>query len=187
MSQVWQLIRIATISQSGTWPIIYSPKKHGKALSREIQLSERQLLLSFRQPWRPRRKSVWIWRWKRRRKQKILPKRGGILSILPWLRVLSLLAGGVAGIVKAVNDNKAVQRQLEELKCHNRVMEGHGIYLRTSADEGYRRKKNVNRTQKMLKGVTTDVQLRQLAKSMCDGVSPSCLIESSSLFSKGRY
>jgi len=28
-----------------------------------------------------------------------------------------------------VNDNKAAQPQLEELKRHNCVMEGHGLYL----------------------------------------------------------
>jgi len=39
------------------------------------------------------------------------------------------LADGAAGIAKMMNDNKAAQRQLEELKRHNRVMEGHGLYL----------------------------------------------------------
>jgi hypothetical protein len=63
--------------------------------------------------------------------KRILPvaKRGGILPILPLLGVLGSLVGGAAGVAKAVNDNKAVQRQLEELKRHNRVMEGHGVYL----------------------------------------------------------
>jgi hypothetical protein len=28
-----------------------------------------------------------------------------------------------------VNDAKAVQRQLEEMKRHNRAMEGRGLYL----------------------------------------------------------
>ncbi|KYN21201.1 hypothetical protein ALC57_06429 [Trachymyrmex cornetzi] len=31
--------------------------------------------------------------------------------------------------IKAVNDSKAAQRQLEELQRHNRVMEGRGVYL----------------------------------------------------------
>ena len=64
-------------------------------------------------------------------KKRILPtaKRGGILPILPMLGALGSLIGGAAGVAKAVNDNKAVQRQLEELKRHNRAMEGHGLYL----------------------------------------------------------
>lgn len=68
---------------------------------------------------------------KRTVNKRILPiaKRGGILPILPLLGVVGSLVGGAAGIAKAVNDNKAAQRQLEELKRHNRVMEGHGVYL----------------------------------------------------------
>jgi len=38
------------------------------------------------------------------------------------------LADGAAGIAKAIN-NKAAQRQLEELKYHNRIMEDHGVYF----------------------------------------------------------
>jgi len=68
---------------------------------------------------------------KKKKVKRILPvaKRGGILPILPLLGILGSLAGGAAGIAKVVNDNKATQRQLEELKRHNRVMEGHGLYL----------------------------------------------------------
>jgi len=68
---------------------------------------------------------------KKKKVKRILPvaKRGGILPILPLLGILGSLAGGAAGIAKVVNDNKAAQRQLEELKRHNRVMEGHGLYL----------------------------------------------------------
>ena len=64
---------------------------------------------------------------KTKKKKRILSvaKRGSILSV-PLLGVFgSLVSGGVA---KVINDNKA-QRQLEELKRHNRVMEGHGVYL----------------------------------------------------------
>jgi len=39
------------------------------------------------------------------------------------------LAGGTAEITKVVNDNKAAQRQLEELKRHNHVMDCHGLYI----------------------------------------------------------
>lgn len=68
---------------------------------------------------------------KRLTRKRILPvaKRGGILPILPLLGVLGSIVGGAAGIAKAVNDNKASQRELEELKRHNRVMEGRGVYL----------------------------------------------------------
>lgn len=68
---------------------------------------------------------------KKATRKRILPvaKRGGILPVLPLLGILGSLVGGAAGVAKAVNDNKAAQRQLEELKRHNRVMEGHGVYL----------------------------------------------------------
>jgi hypothetical protein len=68
---------------------------------------------------------------KRTSKKRILPvaKRGGILPLLPLLGVVGSLIGGAAGVAKAVNDSKAAQRQLEELKRHNRAMEGHGLYL----------------------------------------------------------
>jgi len=68
---------------------------------------------------------------KKKKIKRILPitKRGGILSILPLLGILVSLAGDATGIAKVVNDNKVTQRQLEELKRHNRVMEGHGLYL----------------------------------------------------------
>jgi len=67
---------------------------------------------------------------KKKKVKRILPvaKRGGIIPILP-LGILGSLAGGAAGVAKVVNDNKVAQRQLEELKRHNRAMEGHGLYL----------------------------------------------------------
>ncbi|KAL6256699.1 hypothetical protein P5V15_011626 [Pogonomyrmex californicus] len=62
--------------------------------------------------------------------KRILPvAKRSILPILPLLGVLGSLVGGAARVAKAVNDNKAAQRQLEELKHHNRAMEGHGLYL----------------------------------------------------------
>jgi len=75
---------------------------------------------------------------KKTTKKRILPivKRGSILSILcndvGYARTLERLA-------KAVNDNKAVQRQLEELR-HNRAMEGHGLYPATNMDNNIERK-----------------------------------------------
>lgn len=82
---------------------------------------------------------------KRATKKRILPtaKRGGILPILPLLGVIGSLVGGAAGVAKAVSDNKAAQRQLEELKRHNRAMEGHGIYLAP-----YKRGQGVSRRKK---------------------------------------
>ena len=68
---------------------------------------------------------------KKKVKKRLLPvaKRGGILPLLPLLGVIGSLAGGAAGVAKAVNDAKVTQRQLEEIKRHNRAMEGRGIYL----------------------------------------------------------
>lgn len=64
-------------------------------------------------------------------KKRVLPvaKRGGILPLLPLLGVVGSLAGGAAGIAKAVNDTKAAQRQLEEMQRHHRALEGRGLYL----------------------------------------------------------
>jgi len=58
-----------------------------------------------------------------------LAKRSGILPILPLLEVFDSLVSGAAGKAKAINNNKAAQRQLEELKRHNRVMEGQEVYF----------------------------------------------------------
>ncbi|KYQ57309.1 hypothetical protein ALC60_03729, partial [Trachymyrmex zeteki] len=104
----------------------------------------------------------------RKRKSKILPiaKRGSVLPILPLLGVLGSLVGGAAGVAKAVNDSKAAQHQLQELQRHNRVMEGRGVYLAPYKCGVARRKKNVNETLKLPKGVTTNVQLQQLANRM---------------------
>ena len=72
---------------------------------------------------------------------RILPvpvKTGGVLPFLiplfAGLSATGALAGGAAGIVKAVNDAKAAKRQLEENKRHNKTMEGvalgNGLYLK---------------------------------------------------------
>jgi len=67
-----------------------------------------------------------------------MTKCGGILSILPLLEVFGSLVSA-AGISKAINDNKAAQRQLEELKRHNFIMEF--ISLRISVDKQLQQKK----------------------------------------------
>lgn len=73
---------------------------------------------------------------------RILPvpsKIGGLLPafLIPLFAGLSAtgaLAGGAAGIAKAVNDSKAAQQALDESKRHNRTMEsialGKGLYLK---------------------------------------------------------
>ena len=69
---------------------------------------------------------------KKTMKKRILPtaKRGGALPFLPMLGVLGSLIGGATSVAKAVNDNKAARRQLEELQRHDRAMEqGRGLYL----------------------------------------------------------
>ena len=62
---------------------------------------------------------------KKMTKKRILPraKRGGALPFLPMLGALGSLIGGAASVAKAVNDNKAARRQLEELQRHDRAME----------------------------------------------------------------
>ena len=65
-------------------------------------------------------------------KKRILPtaKRGGALLFLPMLGALGSLIGGAGSVAKAVNDSKAVRRQLEELQHHYRAMEqGRELYL----------------------------------------------------------
>lgn len=66
-----------------------------------------------------------------------LPKCGGILPLIPifaGLSALGSLAGGAAGIAKAVNDSKAAQKNLQESERHNRMMEavalGKGLYIK---------------------------------------------------------
>lgn len=73
---------------------------------------------------------------KRKSKKRIIPipKKGGFLPLLfPILGALGALGGGAAGIAKAVNDAKANQEQLAELKRHNLALEntskGKGFYL----------------------------------------------------------
>lgn len=66
-----------------------------------------------------------------------LPKTGGFLPLLPifaGLSALGSIAGGAAGIAKAVNDSKSAQISLQESKRHNRAMEaialGKGLYVK---------------------------------------------------------
>ena len=71
---------------------------------------------------------------------RILPvssKIGGILPLLPLFAGLSAtgaLAGGAAGVYKALNEAKSARQQLEESKRHNKTMEaialGKGLYLK---------------------------------------------------------
>jgi len=78
-------------------------------------------------------------------------------------------------VAKAIS--KATRRQLEELRRHNRAMEGHGLYLALYKygkelylgpyKRGYgviTKKKNAKKTLKMPAGVTTNIQLDQLAR-----------------------
>lgn len=65
-----------------------------------------------------------------------VPKTGGILPFIPifaGLSALGALAGGTAGIVKAVRDSQAATDQLKESRRHNKTMEsiaiGDGLYL----------------------------------------------------------
>ncbi|KYN09368.1 hypothetical protein ALC57_18526 [Trachymyrmex cornetzi] len=94
------------------------------------------------------------------------------------------LIGGATGVTKVVNDSKATQHHLEELQCHNRVMEGRDVYLAPyKFGKGIaRRKKNVYKTLKMLRGVTTDMQLQQLENR---GIA-SCTLTVSTIYGRRR-
>lgn len=66
-----------------------------------------------------------------------LPKTGGILPLIPifaGLSALGSLAGGAAGIAKAVHDYKSAQKGLQESERHNKMMEsialGKGLYVK---------------------------------------------------------
>lgn len=67
-----------------------------------------------------------------------IPKKGGILPLVPLfagLSALGALAGGAGGIVKAVNDANAAKKKLQEAQRHNQTMEaialrGKGLYLK---------------------------------------------------------
>lgn len=65
-----------------------------------------------------------------------IPKRGGLLPLIPifaGLSALGALAGGASGIVKAVNESRAAKDQLAESQRHNKTLEaitlGKGLYL----------------------------------------------------------
>lgn len=66
-----------------------------------------------------------------------IPKTGGFLPLIPIFAGLSAtgsLAGGIAGITKAINDYKSAKKQLAEFKRHNMNMEalciGKGLHLK---------------------------------------------------------
>lgn len=66
-----------------------------------------------------------------------IPKSGGVLPLIPifaGLSALGSLAGGAAGIAKAVNDYKSAQKNLSETERHNKMMEsiaiGKGLYIK---------------------------------------------------------
>lgn len=66
-----------------------------------------------------------------------IPKTGGILPLIPifaGLSALGSLAGGAAGIAKAVNDYQSTKKNLQESERHNRMMEsvaiGKGLYIK---------------------------------------------------------
>lgn len=66
-----------------------------------------------------------------------VPKTGGFLPLIPIFAGLSAagsLAGGIAGITKAVNDYKLAKKNLKEFKKHNMNMEalciGKGLHLK---------------------------------------------------------
>jgi hypothetical protein len=66
-----------------------------------------------------------------------IPKTGGLLPLIPifaGLSALGSLAGGAAGIAKAVGDYKAAKKNLAESERHNKTMEsialGKGLHIK---------------------------------------------------------
>jgi len=89
-----------------------------------------------------------------------------MVPILSLLGVFGSLVSDATGDAEVINDNKTAQRQLEELKRRNRIMED-GVYL-----SPYKRGRGVTTEKikkikkrlpklllKMLKDVTANVQL----------------------------
>jgi len=87
------------------------------------------------------------------------------------LGALGFLIGGAASVAKEVNDSKVTRRQLEELQRHDCAMEyGRGLYFvpyKHGQGVAAKKKKNIEKTIKMSSGVTTNVQLNELARIMC--------------------
>lgn len=66
-----------------------------------------------------------------------IPKTGGIIPLIPifaGLSALGSLAGGAAGIAKAVGDYKSARKNLSESERHNKMMEsialGKGLHIK---------------------------------------------------------
>jgi len=76
-----------------------------------------------------------------------IAKRGDFLPILLLLGIVSSLVGGAAGVAKAINPHSVK----EELKRHNRYMEGHRVYFTPiNVDEGSQQRK-LRKIKKKLK------------------------------------
>lgn len=74
-----------------------------------------------------------------------LPKSGGFLPLLPifaGLSAIGSLAGGAAGVAKAISETRDASRRLAELKRHNETMEavalrkGKGLFLKPHSKTG---------------------------------------------------
>ncbi|KYN00152.1 hypothetical protein ALC62_09086 [Cyphomyrmex costatus] len=110
---------------------ILAEKARKRITARDSSLTERAAATAVWAAMKAKTKMGMGLKTKKRKSKRILPiaKRGGILPVLPLLGVLGSLVDGAAGVAKAVNDSRAAERQLEEMQRHNRVMEGHGVYL----------------------------------------------------------
>ncbi|KYM96670.1 hypothetical protein ALC62_12666 [Cyphomyrmex costatus] len=110
---------------------ILAEKARKRITARNSSLTERAAATAVWAAMKAKTKMGMGLKTKKRKSKRIFPiaKRGGILPVLPLLGVLGSLVGGAAGVAKAVNDSRAADRQLEEMQRHNRVMEGHGVYL----------------------------------------------------------
>jgi len=88
-----------------------------------------------------------------------------MVPILSLLGVFGSLVSDATGNAEVINDNKTAQRQFEELKRRNRIMEDHGVYLTpykrgVTTEKIKKIKKRLPKLLlKMLKDVTANVQL----------------------------
>jgi len=164
--------------------IWYSLRKRGNGLPQKIRFLERELLpqlfgqqLSLSKNLYESQNENWLGLKMKKKpmKKRILSvvKRDDILPILLLLGIVGLLVGSAAGVAEGINDNKAAQRQLKELKLFNRVMEGHGVYLaRYKRGRGVltEKIKNIKKRQTNVKNTKEYnyqhiVQLQQLANA----------------------
>lgn len=110
-----------------------------KAGGKQVRKAALHALKAARRMMKNNRKKVKWLNGKKKERVLALPKSGGVLPLLPifaGLSALGSLAGGAAGIAKAVDEIKNARHQFAESQRHNKTMEaialrqGRGLYLK---------------------------------------------------------